>query len=347
MGSLNAHLRQPAQHARLPFHSECPICRDERLVGTLPPVNLIPPRGSAALAAGLLAMSAIAPSATLAQEPDQTQEGAAAPDAPAGDRAHSPDFDPGGPELELPDEPTPPPEAAPPGEAADPDGPVEQEPEDDVEAPVVDPGDQAPDPGTPPSPPGPAPQPPVEPPTAPAAPPAAPAPAPPAAQAPATAPSPATGEHDAGGPAERPRRDVDERAYRRHRERQARARDQRTPTEVSAPGPPASSVEPAAAQSDFEPVVSAATTETVQPSTARAPEAPAPAAVRERIGRGDHAYVVRAGDCLWSIAADRLGEEAGVAAIAREVDRLWELNRDRVGTGDPDLLMVGTRLTLR
>ena len=69
--------------------------------------------------------------------------------------------------------------------------------------------------------------------------------------------------------------------------------------------------------------------------------------MRGRIGRGDRVYVVRAGDSLWSVAADRLGAGAGVAAIAREVNRLWERNRDRIGTGDPDVLRVGTRLTLR
>ena len=42
-----------------------------------------------------------------------------------------------------------------------------------------------------------------------------------------------------------------------------------------------------------------------------------------------------------------LGREATPAAIAREVHRLWQLNRDRIATGDPDLLIVGTRLLLR
>ena len=42
-----------------------------------------------------------------------------------------------------------------------------------------------------------------------------------------------------------------------------------------------------------------------------------------------------------------LGDDASVAKIAREVNRLWELNSDRIGTGDPDLLMVGTKLVLR
>jgi hypothetical protein len=35
-----------------------------------------------------------------------------------------------------------------------------------------------------------------------------------------------------------------------------------------------------------------------------------------------------------------------VASVAREVNRLWDLNRGRIGTGDPDLLPTGTRLEL-
>jgi hypothetical protein len=36
-----------------------------------------------------------------------------------------------------------------------------------------------------------------------------------------------------------------------------------------------------------------------------------------------------------------------VDRVAREVHRLWRLNRDRIGTSDRDLLLVGTRLALR
>jgi hypothetical protein len=56
---------------------------------------------------------------------------------------------------------------------------------------------------------------------------------------------------------------------------------------------------------------------------------------------------VRANESLWSIARDLLGEKASAARIAREVNRLWELNRGRIGTGDPDLLIAGTRLRVR
>jgi nucleoid-associated protein YgaU len=61
----------------------------------------------------------------------------------------------------------------------------------------------------------------------------------------------------------------------------------------------------------------------------------------------DRFHTVRPGESLWSIAADMLGENATVAAIAREVNRLWELNQERIGTGQPDLLHTGTRLMLR
>lgn len=62
---------------------------------------------------------------------------------------------------------------------------------------------------------------------------------------------------------------------------------------------------------------------------------------------GDRTHTVFAGESLWAIAADLLGREATPAAIAREVHRLWQLNRDRIATGDPDLLIIGTRLLLR
>jgi nucleoid-associated protein YgaU len=57
--------------------------------------------------------------------------------------------------------------------------------------------------------------------------------------------------------------------------------------------------------------------------------------------------VVRPGESLWSIAKGLLGGGASTAGIAREVNRLWELNTNRIGTGNPDLLMIGTKLRLR
>ena len=53
---------------------------------------------------------------------------------------------------------------------------------------------------------------------------------------------------------------------------------------------------------------------------------------------------MRAGESLWSIAADRLGPGASPARIAAEVERLWALNRAHIRTGNPDVLPAGAAL---
>lgn len=62
---------------------------------------------------------------------------------------------------------------------------------------------------------------------------------------------------------------------------------------------------------------------------------------------GKDTYDVRPGDCLWQIAAGVLPRTAGTQAIAAEVQWLWRLNEDRIGTGDPSLIYAGTELRLR
>jgi LysM repeat protein len=57
-------------------------------------------------------------------------------------------------------------------------------------------------------------------------------------------------------------------------------------------------------------------------------------------------YHVSSGDSLWRIAERQLGSSATVAAIAQEVTRLWELNRHRIGTGNPDLIFPGQTLRI-
>ena len=119
------------------------MCRDERLAGTLPADALVGRRTQALLAAGVLALSSATPTAALAQEPDQEQEGSAAPDqAAVTDPAGDPDFDPGGESTDLPFDAGPTPDAP---VAAEPDddetGALEQEPATNEDAPVADAGD--------------------------------------------------------------------------------------------------------------------------------------------------------------------------------------------------------------
>jgi len=90
-----------------------------------------------------------------------------------------------------------------------------------------------------------------------------------------------------------------------------------------------------------------------EPSEEEAPSAPAPQpAATSPADHGRHlggkdSYVVRSGDCLWHIAAALLPARASDAKIAGEVARLWALNEDSIGTGDPSLIYAGTTLRLR
>ena len=74
---------------------------------------------------------------------------------------------------------------------------------------------------------------------------------------------------------------------------------------------------------------------------------PAAPAVRPDSLAGSGRHVVRAGECLWTIAEGALPAGASEPRIAAEVHRLWRLNADRIGTGDPSLIYAGTRLRLR
>lgn len=80
------------------------------------------------------------------------------------------------------------------------------------------------------------------------------------------------------------------------------------------------------------------------------PPSPQPAALPADSGRslaGKDSYVVRPGDCLWHIAAALLPAGAGPVEVEREIERLWRLNQDRIGTADPNLIYAGTELRLR
>ena len=95
----------------------------------------------------------------------------------------------------------------------------------------------------------------------------------------------------------------------------------------------------------------ATTSEAVSPAQPEeeAPPPPEPVATPVDSGRhlaGKDSYVVRPGDCLWHIAAALLPAGADTEAIEGEVRRLWVLNEDRIGTGDPSLIYAGTTLRL-
>ncbi len=57
-------------------------------------------------------------------------------------------------------------------------------------------------------------------------------------------------------------------------------------------------------------------------------------------------HVVERGDSLWAIARGSLGDDASDAKVAAKVARLWELNEDEIGTGDPDLIHPGQEIRL-
>jgi LysM domain len=336
LGSLTAHLLEPGDHGRLGFHPRCPVCRKERLFDSLSSEPLVSRRVQAALATGVLALSVAAPGAAAAAGPDRQREGAAAPVQLRGD-IDAPDFDPGG-DTALPFEVAPSPTSPVVGGGSQDSGdgpPVESDPVVDPDARLLaptTPATQAPPTETD------APVPPAE--VAPAVPPAESAPGPPAPRAGerGTIEAPPGNAEIRTAPdatpksAPEPKQEESDRRRRDTSETSAPAEPPQAPTihvpQSSAPAAPL----PAAAVAETAPVVQA-----TAPSEASQP--PLPETARW--------HVVEAGESLWSIARRLLGPDASPGRIAREVDRLWELNRDRIGTGDPDMLMVGVKLRLR
>jgi hypothetical protein len=257
-----------------------------------------------------LVLSGILPGAAAAQEPDQDREGTAVPEPTAPpDSTADPDFDPGA-KTDLPfglDLRT--------GGGDDDAGdgaPVDQEPVSDPDAPTL--GEPAPT-DTPETLA-------VETPTAPAeTPPPDPAPVLP----PPTSAVPAPPPPETQPTTDRRAKRSAERARKRDQ-----ARQQPAPLRVTIP---------------------AAAVAAPAPTTAPAPVAVAdeqpPAADSGPPARSsDDSYTVRRGESLWTIASDLLGSDAAVAEIAAESNRLYALNRDRIGP-DPDYLIAGTVLRLR
>jgi len=269
--------------------------------------RLVGRRTQAALTAGVLAVASVAPTAAFAQQ--GAVDGSAVSDtSPA-------DFDLGGASDDLAEEAAGEPavDVSAPQEQAGP--PAAEVPSAEPAAPgpdvqsVEDPGVAEPEPIPEPEVPGPSPE------DVPPAPVATAEPAPPV-----TAES-APNDEDV----------VEPRPAKRSKTQQSRT-PRTTPRVVPAAPPAAQPAPPATGQ--------------VAPPVA-APTAVAPAAVpaaAPRAARGWH--VIRRGESLWSIAAERLGSGASTASIAAEVERLWALNQDRIGTGNRDVVLAGTRIKL-
>lgn len=311
MAGLGAHLRQSEYHGRLPFHPDCPLCRRERVAGVLAAQPLIPRRTQAALAAGVLAFSAAAPGAAVAAVTRDQQQAEPGPEpGPTDDAAAKPDFDPGGPTSSLPDAPSAHAPTAPPLDDAD-SGPVDPEPTDDPVTPVSISGSSKQ--------------------AVPPEPHAQSAPSPPATPGGGDRPpsAPPSQTPSTPSPPSKPALVPPVRAQPRHGQTHVRGAD-RMPSEAARP-------DQAGAATAETPATRSATKVTSVPATITA-------GGHAAVAQGQPIHVVVAGECLWSIARASVGGNASDAQIASQVHRLWELNKERIGTGNPNLLMVGTKL---
>jgi hypothetical protein len=270
-----------------------------------------------ALTCGLLVLAAVVPGVSIAAEPDTSQEGIKAPDQTPDVDTDSPGFDPGG-DTDLPFDTGPPAE---PEDVAPDAAPLEGEPTDDPEgraAPFLEP--EAP--GSPNE----APVRPLEgtPPDVPPVP------------GPLTEPPADDGVTPEGAPAPLPPEQV----------------------LIAEPGSQARRKRGFAAMIRIEParspyVETSVNSEALGESTSSAgAAAPAtdltrPVVAQSRASDRARIHVVQPGESLWTIAENLLGAGSSATRIAAEVAGLWELNRERIPSGDPDLIVVGQELRLR
>jgi hypothetical protein len=86
--SLGRHLVEAGEHGGLPFHSDCPVCRVQRLHGTVPDPVVVPVRARAGIVAAVLALAPLStPLAGVASA-------ATPPQTSATDPNYDPDSDP-------------------------------------------------------------------------------------------------------------------------------------------------------------------------------------------------------------------------------------------------------------
>gem|GEM_PF-1256636 len=84
------------------------------------------------------------------------------------------------------------------------------------------------------------------------------------------------------------------------------------------------------------------TTSTIPPP--RAAKSAAPQSAPAKQGSAKRVRV-KAGDCLWLLAAKQLGSTASNSAIADQTDRWYSANHSLIGS-DPDIIVTGSLLTV-
>jgi hypothetical protein len=82
VNSLSAHLTAGADHGRLPFHPDCPVCREQRLTGAVSDA-VLPARARAGLLAAVLGAGTLVPSSVAAASGPGKPPTAEASQAPA------------------------------------------------------------------------------------------------------------------------------------------------------------------------------------------------------------------------------------------------------------------------
>lgn len=349
MNDLSQHLAPAASHARLPFHGGCPLCRDERVLGANDDRPVSRKLGLGAAAAMLLLAPALptiaaaadtppAPASPAAGEPDSESEGTGQAD-PSGKGEDGPGSDMEGfndhqveensPSLVAPGDNTRPED----GESEG--GPLETAPpEDETDSPEQQ--SNAPGPPATPAPTG----------RAPASPKGTPAPTTEVpAQGPAGQEETSREKPSANAPnSKRPRAPS---AKMRHSS--PRPRDRRAESNGGGAGINAPTARESRSAVPLDP------TSADRGSAAKTDDLDNAGNGRKGRGReGETAsptsnvqiHIVRPGESLWSIATAHLGGTPTPAEVAGEVERLWQRNANAIGTGDPDLLLVGQRLRM-
>jgi LysM domain len=339
MNPLSEHLPAGPDHGRLHFDPDGPLRHHQRPTGA-PSDPIRPTRArvgllAAALGAGTLLPSPFAAASSPREHPTAKPSQTPAP-APAPAPEPSPSPAPDQPSLGTDETQEAPVDEAPqlrelltsPEAGTDTGGEdVSGEAEETAPPPVpigqapAEPAPAEPTPaplGQPPAPP-----PPVEPP-APAQPGPAPSPQPP--RAPVEQPPPVTHEV-ATAHTVRPR------VKRKAPERRAKPR--------GAAAQPAAQSEVALQPVDAALPVDAVPAAPTTPTLVSQPPEPASDPITGR------SYRVQPGDSLWSIARRLVGPEPSDGRIARKMNRLWQLNRDRIGSGDPSLIYAGTVLRIK